>query len=108
MGMKGKAHVFMCGTPHDKCTGFLAKTNHGLEHTQPRAHGSPEQAFNCAKQYLLRMGFTQIGSRDFSPPDGGPVRTLTKKTRFGGRLRSGKEGQRNQPMGKRGGIIFTM
>ena len=42
------------------------------------------------RKHLLSLGYKAVGSRAFSPPDGGPIVILTKKTRFGGRLRRGK------------------
>jgi len=58
------------------------------------------------KSYLLGSGYHQIGMREFSPPDGGPVRVLTRPSHFGGRLRMGKEGSRMQPL-EHNGIIFA-
>lgn len=55
-----------------------------------KAHASPMDAFNCHKRWLITRGFKQIGPREFRPPDGGPIEVLTKKSRFGARLRTGK------------------
>ena len=95
-------YMFMCGTPKEHCIGSMCKTNHGLQDAV-RAHGSPEAAFGCMKHYLLSQGYTTSGSRGFSAPNGGPTLVLTKKSRYGGRLRNGKEATRNQA--DRGGII---
>jgi len=44
-------------------------------------------------RYLINVeGYEQIGPREFQK-DGHPVRVLTKKMRFGGRLRPGKAGR---------------
>lgn len=86
--------MHMCGVPRDKCSGAPGNVNAGLGGTR-KIHSSPQEAFNCHKNYLLAQGYTQIDSRAFSPPDGGPVRILTKPSRFGAMLRNGKEGTRN-------------
>ena len=77
-----------------------------------RFHHTSEQAFKCHAADLLRQGFKQIGTREFAPPDGGPIRVLTKKSRFGGLLRGGKSGEakggpptRAMPVGRTGGFI---
>lgn len=66
-----------------------------------KGHGSSPQAFACHRRYLLKMGYTQIGGQAFRAPDDRPTLILTKKGRFGGKLRNGKEGTRNQPAGGR-------
>jgi hypothetical protein len=59
-----------------------------------RAHTSPEGAFNCHARHLVNdKGYEQIGPREFREPNGGPIRVLTKKSRFGGVLRGGKRGE---------------
>lgn len=52
--------------------------------------GSKTEAFKCHVRWLKAQGYTQIGSREFRPPDGGPVLVLPKKSKFGGLLRQGK------------------
>ena len=108
MGMKGKPAKHLCGVPKEKCNGSFVHTNHGLIAGSEglKSHSSPGAAFNCMKRYLLKQGYTQVGSKEFSPPDGGPVRVLTKKSRYGGALRSGKEGTRHEPYHKRSGVII--
>lgn len=62
------------------------------------------------RSFLLSRGYTQISQREFEPPDGGPVRVLSKKSHYGERLRLGKEGGRHMPdgpAGNRGVIIKT-
>lgn len=104
-----KASAYMCGVPKGDCGGTLLTTNRALDGV--KGHGSPEDAFNCMRRHLLRQGYTQVGSRDFRPPDGGPIRVLTKKSRYGGKLRSGKEGTRNMPTKlakhRHGGMVFS-
>lgn len=84
---------FLCGVPASECEGTLTRMHLSAGmHT----HGSSVDAFKCMKRYLLRHGYTQIGPREFSAPptpenpDGGPIRVLTKKTRYGAPLRPGK------------------
>lgn len=88
----------LCGVPQEYCTGGTLNTDQRLGTT--KSHGSHEQAFKCMRHYLMEvLGYTQAGSREFRPPDGGPVRVLTKKIRFGGNLRAGK-GDRFMPDGR--------
>lgn len=108
-----KPYVYMCGVPRDKCTGGQENLNAGLQGPR-KVHPTSEAAFNCHKNFLISQGYTQVGSRDFSPPDGGPVRVLTKKSKFGARLRNGKEGTRNMSNvkikggGRRSGQILSL
>lgn len=105
--MPRKAQTHLCGVPRDQCCGTISPMNHGLGGAAGfRVHASPRAAFECMKRYLLRQGYQQIGSREFSPPDGGPVRVLTRPSHFGGRLRMGKEGSRMQPI-EHAGIIIS-
>lgn len=88
----------LCGVPKDNCQGSSYTTGQQLETN--RAHTSHVEAFKCYANYLVKhQGYTQIGSREFRK-DGHPVLVLTKKIRFGGRLRTGKEGSRYQPGGR--------
>lgn len=94
-----KPYMYMCGVPRDRCTGTSGNVNAGLGGTR-KIHSSPQEAFNCHKNHLLGLGYKQLDSRAFSPPDGGEVRVLTKATRFGASLRNGKEGTRNMSNAK--------
>ncbi len=100
--------VVLCGVPTEFCVGSKYTTDQRLP---PKAHGSHDEAFRCCRRYLVGQGWTPIGPRELSSPDGGPVRVLTKKTRFGERLRLGKLGERFMPedriAGNRGVIIKT-
>jgi hypothetical protein len=100
--------VFLCGTPSEQCTGSLAKLNHALEGRGLRAHTSSASAFDCQRRYLIHVGYTQLDGTSFAAPNEGPILVLTKKSRYGGKLRNGKEGTRNQPLGKHGGFIFLL
>lgn len=102
-----RPYIHLCGVSKEYCTGFLAPLNHGLEKENLKAHASTSEAFNCMKHSLLAQGYTQVDSRAFQPPDGGPIRVLTKRIRFGGKLRNGKEGTRNMPNRHNGGIFYS-
>jgi hypothetical protein len=78
-----------------------------------KTHSSSIDAFNCTRRYMVRQqGYTPVGSRAFSPPDGGPILILTKKIRFGGMMRRGKsEGvgrgaARFMPRQRMSGMVF--
>jgi hypothetical protein len=103
-----KPATYACGVPAEKCSGSLCKLNNGMRPMQ--AHQSSESAFNCHKEFLLKQGYTIVDSRAFAPPNGGPIQVLTKKSRFGVRLRNGKEGTRNMAkkmFGNRGGVVAS-
>lgn len=78
-----------------------------------KTHLTPEQAFKCHAKYLVKVGYVQLSTREFRAPDGSGIKVLTKQSRFGGKLRNGKEGTRNMPhvrghrAGARGGIIIS-
>lgn len=96
-------YKFVCGTPREFCGGSNTNCNHGLGNSI-KTHGSPEDAFNCYKRYLLKTGYTVNDARSFTSPEG-PVLILTKKSKFGAKLRNGKEATRNMAP-KHAGIIF--
>ena len=102
---QGKPLIFACGVPRINCSGQLAKVSHGLDNSQIKTHSTHDGAFACMSAYLIKIGYTRIGGREFSPPDGGPVRVLTKRTRYGAPLRNGKEGNRHMPCYHRSGIV---
>lgn len=100
-----KKFVIVCNTPKEYCTGSSYITD---QHIHPKAHGSRAEAFRCHARYLKKVeGYTQIGSREFRPNDGGPVLVMSKKSRYGSRLRRGKgesgrvEASRYMPGGTR-------
>lgn len=99
---KKRGNKFACGVPTLECIGSPSQVSNGLSKS-PKTHGSPEQAFSCYVSYLLRSGYKQVGPREFCK-DGGPVVVLTKKSRFGARLRGGK-GERFMPDQMLGGHI---
>lgn len=104
---------FACGVAKEYCNGTSFSMSKSIENAIKKFHRSPVEAFNCHRADLLRQGYTQVGPREFSPPDGGPIRVLTKKSRFGGLLRGGKRGEANSggpptrmmPLKRFGGII---
>ncbi len=82
---------WLCQTPPHLCRG--SKTVIAPALAGRPSHASPEEAFRCYVAYLLSQGYKRAGSREFAPPDDGPVLVLTKKSRYGARLRAGKEGR---------------
>lgn len=102
-----RPYMHLCGVSKEYCTGTLQPLNHSLDKDDLRVHSSSEGAFNCMRNSLLAQGYTQVDARAFQPPGGGPIRVLTKKIRFGGKMRNGKEGTRNMPHKRGGGICFS-
>jgi hypothetical protein len=84
---------YLCGVIAHECEGTLTRMHISAG---MKTHGSSVDAFKCMKHYLLRQGYTQVGPREFCAPptpenpEGGPIRVLTKKTRYGAPLRPGK------------------
>lgn len=97
---------YLCGVPPDDCRGSAAILSAGFKAKGYKIHNTSTEAFNCMKQHLLKQGYTQVDSRAFSPPGGGPIRVLTKKSRYGAKMRPGKGG-RNMPSGRTGGIVTS-
>lgn len=85
-----RVNMFLCGTPKEQCGGSLLPTSDKWKGS-PKGHGSRQDAMRCYTRYLKSIGYQQLGTREFAPPDGGPVLVLSKVTRFGGRMRKGKE-----------------
>lgn len=99
-------YAFMCGTPKDSCSGSKYNVSHGMG-GGAKAHGSSEEAFRCHKRYLVSAGYKIVGSRELINPESGAIHIMTKRTRFGAKLRNGKAATRNQPMGVRAGVIIS-
>ena len=98
---------FLCGTPQDSCNGTVSAVSSGLMRSR-KAHISPQDAFSCHAKYLRSLGFKQVGSREFQDPSDGTIRVLTRKGKFGARLRTGKENTRHMPGRPRtGGLIIS-
>jgi len=108
---------YTCGVPKEHCSGVsMPILSAGIRKYVIKAHNSPEDAFRCHAHYLINIcGYRQVGSREFSLGDGSPIRVLTKKSRFGCRLRRGKSGQgehkhrtkRQMPPVQTGGFIAS-
>ena len=103
--------AYTCGVDEKRCSGSKMTASQGLRNFL-KIHGSPEEAFKCkARDLVANEGYTQIGPREFSPKDGGPILVLTKKSKFGGILRRGKRGtetgstNRVMPKKRGGGFI---
>lgn len=109
-----KPYVYLCGTPKEHCSGALTTCNAGMRGASvTKSHLGPDDAFRCHGKYLVKIGFIQLSPREFKAPDGSGIRVLTKPSRFGAKLRNGKEGTRNMPHvrghrgGARGGVIVS-
>lgn len=108
MSKKGSIK-YLCGVPSQYCTGGKAEVSAYLrqEGSMRKVHPDRQSAFNCKKRHLVSQGYTQVGSREFQHPETKEVLVLPKVTKFGARLRPGKEGTRNMPKKKgRSGIII--
>ena len=83
---------YTCGVPTINCNGTYVTFNHRLRGTTlDKVHHFPEEAFNCHARYLVNIkGYQRVGNREFQKDKNSPIRVLTKKSRFGGRLRQGK------------------
>jgi len=107
------AYVVLCGTPQEHCSGGKVPTNAFMRQTHPKAHSSHSEAYRCHRRWLVDvLGYTDIGSRTFRPPpgvNGGYLKVLTKKSRFGARMRLGKLGERWMPKdrGRSGVVVKT-
>jgi len=102
---RGKT-VHLCGVPAEFCSGAMAQLSNGLKGRGYRCHPSPMECFKCHRNYLLKTGWVQISSREFQPKEGGPIRVLTKPSRFGSRMRPGK-GTRSMPTIRTGGVVTS-
>lgn len=101
----------LCGVPADSCSGANTDVNARMESKGGgrKLHSSHEEAFKCHARFLVAQGYAQVGSREFQLEDG-PILVLTKKSRFGGRMRPGKSGEkgtsnRNMPVRGAGLVI---
>lgn len=94
---------FLCGVPKDECTGGILHTDQTF--TTTKCHASREEAFSCMRRFLIRQQFVPLSTREFVNPQTGSIRILPKKSKFGGRLRSGKgeDGARFEPESGKGG-----
>jgi hypothetical protein len=96
----------LCGVPAQYCCGSTSITSKSIQ-GNPKLHNSSQEAMRCHGRYLINvLGYQKMGAREFSPPDGGPIRVLTKSSRFGARMRPGKGG-RNMPTKQRAGVVIS-
>lgn len=100
--MSSKAK-FLCGVPNLECNGTKLITDQRLGE---KAHSSPEDAFRCYANYLIKRGYRRISTREFEHPTTKEILVISRRSKFGSRLRTGKEGQRFMPTsGYQGTII---
>lgn len=98
--------MYVCGTEGSKCSGTLTNLTKMLG--TGKTHATAMEAFTCHRSWLVSLGYTPVGSRALAPPGHGPIRVLTKPSRFGAVLRTGKEATRSMPMRRRGGYVGSM
>lgn len=111
--MASNNYRVFCGVAKDKCVGSLLPMSASFKDV--KAHNSHKEAFDCMKSSLLAEGYTPVDSRALRPPGDGPVRVLTKQSRYGARLRPGKRGEsggsgvitRHMPDHRYGGVIIS-
>jgi|SRR6185312_4568566 len=101
---KGKT-VHLCGVPSEHCSGGLAQLSNGLKGRGLRCHAGPVEAFKCHGNYLVKIGYERISSREYRK-EGEPIRVLTKPSRFGAKMRPGK-GTRSMPSRPRTGFSVS-
>jgi len=87
--------MILCGTPDEHCCGGKLNSDQGLQHK--KCHSNREEAFRCYTKYLVKvLGYKRIGPRDFFK-EGEYVLMVSKKSKFGGYLKTGKELTRYMP-----------
>lgn len=101
----GAKYVVLCGVPEQHCVGGKLGPTQSFYRGSKKCHASRVEAFRCYVRYLREQGYERVGPREFAAPNGGPVRVLTKKSRFGGLLRAGKENTRRMYKNAKG-IVF--
>lgn len=104
--MSRQIHI-LCGVPKEHCSGSKLVTDQGF--TTDKCHPTHGEAFLCMTRYLVQtLGYTRLKGNEFKPPGSGAVRILTRPSRYGGLLVTGKEQQRFMPekraVGNRGTI----
>ena len=89
--------AFMCGVDPEKCVGSKDQLSTGMKNYRGKVHSTRDEAFSCMVQSLLAQGYIPLGKREFEHPETHVVRVLTKRCRYGARLREGKEKSRRMP-----------
>lgn len=87
--------MYLCGTPAQHCTGGNISTNAFLRQHIKKGHHSSKEAFRCYRRYLTHvLGYELLPgkTRELRRPEGGIV-ILAKQSKFGARLKPGKEGR---------------
>ena len=97
--MSKKADRVKCQTPVAHCTGSITPMAPAL--LGLKTHSSHEEAFDCYVAYLKKIGYRQIGAHEFVLFEDQPVLVVSKRSRYGARLRLGKEGSRHMSGGVR-------
>jgi hypothetical protein len=105
--MPAKPSKYFCGVEQHLCGGSTFIGSGSMKASRLKVHASPEAAHACMGSALVKEGYTKLDNCTFRPPDGGPVRVLTRPGRFGARLRSGKEGSRHMPAKRTGGVVIS-
>jgi hypothetical protein len=71
-----------------------------------KVHASTQAAFECYCRYLEKTGHVRLSMREYRQPAGG-VLLLTKRSRFGTKVRLGKEGNRYMVLRHNGCIVSS-
>lgn len=101
------AQKYYCGVPDKECSGATHITNSMLNRAGcVKLHADSEDAFRCYRRWLISQGYEQVGPREFARGRE-PIRVLTRKSKFGTRMRAGKgkegaTGSRFMPLTTRG------
>lgn len=82
--------AYMCGVPREECRSGVKQ----VDKDSIPAHATPDGAFRCHADHLIRAGFTRLSPREFVNPKTGCVRVLTRPSKFGAPLRLGKRGDK--------------
>lgn len=91
------AQKVYCGVPEKICFGANHIANAMLNHSSSvKLHANSEEAFKCYKRWLVLEGYEQIGPREFRK-EGEPIRVLTRKSKFGTKMKSGKSKDGSSP-----------
>ena len=94
----------LCGVPAAHCNGGTL----GVKNGPGKTHASSGEAFDCHAAHLVAQGYVRVGGREFEK-DGGPIRVLNKRSKFGARVRWGKERTRvNYYRGRNGSAAGTI
>ena len=102
------ANKFLCPTPREECTGkTVSMNNFFCQSKNAKVHASPQAAFTCYCHYLDKTGHERLSVREYRRPNGGGILLLTKQSRFGTKVRLGKEGNRYMVLKHSGCIVSS-